>query len=124
MSILAILVIFGVIFLLAFLVESLVEYLFAPVFNNVPALAKWKWLQMYAALIVGVAGAFLYGFDLLFLLGNYLAGEFNVDVPPMFTESIWLGKALTGIAIGRGSAYLHDLVSKYFVKPQSSEAAG
>lgn len=124
MSILAVLVVIGVIFLLSFLVESLVEYLFAPLFNNVPALAKWKWLQMYAALIVGVAGAFLYGFDLLFLLGNYLAGQFSVEVPPMFVASFWLGKALTGIAIGRGSAYLHDLVSKYFVKPKDPGAVG
>ena len=109
MNVLAIL---AVIFLLAFLVESLVEYLFGQVFEHVPALVPWSWCLMYIAAIVGVLGAFIYKFDLLFLLAVYLG------VPLI---SSWFGIALTGLAIGRGSNYLHDIVVKFFDKPIASD---
>lgn len=100
--------ILAVIFLLAFLVESLVEYLFGKVVDNIPALTPYKWGLMYVSAIVGVVGAFIYGFDLLYLLGQFV----GAGIP-----STGFGVALTGLAIGRGANYLHDLVDKYFVKP-------
>lgn len=97
-----------VIFLLAFLVESLVEYLFGAPFENIPAMKPYKWLLMYVAMAVGMVGAFVYRFDLLYLLGAFVGTAIQVTV---------FGILLTGAAIGRGANYLHDLVTRYFVKP-------
>lgn len=105
MTVLAIL---AVIFLLAFLTESLVEYLFGAVVDHIPALIPHKWALMYVAAIVGVIGAYIYSFDLLHLLGEFVGAVIPVHV---------FGILLTGLAIGRGASYLHDLVTKYFVKP-------
>lgn len=100
--------ILGVIFLLAFLVESLVEYLVGQVFDQVSVLTPYKWTLMYISAFVGVLGAIVYKFDLLFLLAQFL--EVSLE------QSIF-GTILTGLAIGRGANYLHDLVTKYFVRP-------
>jgi hypothetical protein len=105
--------ILAVIFILAFLIESLVEYFFGQIFAHLPAIQPFSWLLVYVSAAVGVVGAFLFGFDLLYLLGNYLA----VDWPTLQAPS-WLGITLTGLAIGRGANYLHDLVSKFFIKPK------
>lgn len=96
-----------IIFFMAFLVESLVEYLFGQPFEHIPIVAKYKWLLMYIAAVVGVLGAFMYGLDLLFLLGDYVGIVMPVT---------WFGILLTGLAIGRGSNFIHDLVGKFFVK--------
>jgi hypothetical protein len=100
-----------IIFLLAFLVESLTEYLFGKLFDQVERLKPWRWLLMYIAAGVGVLGCFLYNFDILALLGGYL----YVDGGYYQVQS-WFGMLLTGLAVGRGSNYVHDLVTKFFVK--------
>jgi len=105
---LSVLGVLAIIFLLAFLVESLVEYLFGALFDHVPVLTKFKWCLMYIALIVGIFGAFVYQFDLIFLISKFVG---NTVVITTF------GIILTGAAIGRGANYLHDLVKRYFVKP-------
>ena len=97
-----------IILLLAFLVESLVEYLFGRIFDQVKALTPYRWLLAYIAAAVGIGGCFWYGFDLLYLLGGYL--DAGMAGPPAF------GIALTGLAVGRGSNYVHDLVTRFFVK--------
>jgi hypothetical protein len=99
----------GIILLLAFLVESLVEALFGPAFDKIAILTPWKWCLMYVAMIAGVIGAFVYGFDLLALLSAYL----KVNLP-----STPFGILLTGLAIGRGSNYVHDIVTRFF-KPET-----
>jgi len=105
---LSVLSLLAVIFLLAFLVESLVEFAFGKIFENFPKISKHKWALMYIAMAVGIIGAFVYEFDLLYLLGQFLGVEIPMTV---------FGKVITGAAIGRGSNYIHDLVNKYFVKP-------
>jgi hypothetical protein len=102
MSVLGIL---AVIFLLSFLVEALVEYIFGKLFDHVPALMPYRWCLMYVALAVGVAGAFIYQFDVISLLSIWL--ETPIMVHPF-------GIALTGLGIGRGSNFLHDLIKKFF----------
>lgn len=99
-----------VILLLAFLVETTVEYFFGQACGRIAALQPYQWLLMYVAAAVGVGGAFLYGFDLLYILGNFLGGSEYIPGPS------WLGVLLTGLAIGRGSNFVHDLVSKFFMK--------
>ena len=103
-----VLAILGVIFFAAFLIEALVEYLFGQPFEHFPALKPYQWLLMYVSAAVGVAGAFIYQFDLLSILSSYLGAPLSVT---------WFGVLLTGLAIGRGSNFLHDAVAKFFVKP-------
>lgn len=97
-----------IILFLAFLVESLVEYLFGQIFAHIQEITGYSWLLMYVAAIVGVLSAFMYNFDLIALLGSYIGQEMPVT---------WFGTLLTGLAIGRGSNFIHDLVTKFFVKP-------
>lgn len=110
--------ILAIIFLLAFLVESLVEFFVGKILEHIPAAKPFGWLLVYVSAAVGLIGAFWFGFDLLYLLGNYLA----VDWPTLQAPSN-VGIALTGLAIGRGANYLHDLVATFFVKPKA-EGAG
>jgi hypothetical protein len=102
-----------IILLLAFLVESLTEYLFGKLFDQVVKLKPYRWTLMYIAAVVGVVGCFLYGFDLLALLGGFLPDEGAAQAA---RQASWFGTLLTGLAVGRGSNYIHDLVAKFFVK--------
>jgi hypothetical protein len=104
MSVLAIL---GVIGFFAFLVESLVEYLFGAIAEHVQTVKPYQWLIMYISAGVGLGGAFIYRFDLVYLLGSFLGAD--IQQSPF-------GVALTGLAIGRGANYIHDIVSKFFQK--------
>ena len=91
-----------IIFILAFLIESLVEAVLGTPFDKIEKLKPYKWTLMYIALLAGIIGAFVYRFDLLFILGGYIGARI---------EQTSFGIALTGLAIGRGSNYLHDLVT-------------
>lgn len=97
----------AVIFGMAFLVESLVEAVFGKLFEKIQALVPHSWVIMYIAMGVGVIGAFLYQFDVLALLADF--------VQVQIVHS-WFGVLLTGLAIGRGANYLHEFVSKFFKK--------
>lgn len=98
---------------ISFLIETLVEYLAAPFFNNIQRLTPYKWLQMYIAMAIGLAAAFIYHLDLVNLLSQFLSEVSGVDqIVPITT----FGFIATGAAIGRGSNYLHDLVKKFFAK--------
>jgi hypothetical protein len=107
------LVVLVVTIFISFLIETLVEYLFAPYFNNIQKLTPYKWLQMYIAMAIGLVASFIYQLDLVNLLSRYLSVISGVDqVIPVTT----FGYIVTGAAIGRGSNYLHDLVKKFFAK--------
>jgi len=92
---------------LAFLVETLTEAVVGPIFDKTPALTPHKWAIMYVALVVGVAGALIYKFDLIALLAE------TVNVNPPISPGIF-GMVITGLAIGKGSNYLHQFISKFF----------
>lgn len=94
-----------VIFLLAFLVESMVEYAFGTPLKKLGK-GNLTWLLMYISMAAGVALAFWYHTDLIYLLAQSVGAE---RVP----ES-WVGYILTGMGIGRGANWLHQLVSEYF----------
>lgn len=99
--------IMGVVFLLAFLTESMVEYVFGTLFEKIQKLTPYKWALMYVSAVVGVGLAFYYALDLVSLLAVVL-GE-NIAPSPV-------GFILTGLAIGRGANYLHQVVNTYFPK--------
>ena len=88
-------------FALAFLAESMTEYLFASWVDRIAKLAEAEPLK-YIALLVGVGMAFAYRLDLLALAFP--------EQPPVVW---WVGVLLTGMAIGRGSNYVHAFYSTY-----------
>jgi hypothetical protein len=115
-----VLLVFLVMIFIAYLIETLVEALLGPLFAQVPKLAPWKWTLMYIAIAAGVYAAFLYKFDVVYMLATFLGVEgLKVTI---------FGIVITGLGIGKGSNYLHDLLKKFFVKPTdvttASSAAG
>ncbi len=105
----------GVILLLAFLVEALVEYIFGQLVEHVAVLKPYSWALMYVALAVGVAGAFIYRFDLIYLIGGWL--ESPIEMHPF-------GIVLTGLAIGRGASFIHDIIQRFFASPEPKVIIG
>jgi hypothetical protein len=95
---------FSIIFILAFMVETLTEATVGTIFDKVPRLVPFKWTIMYIAMIVGVVGSFVYNLDIMYFLGIYLKQNIAVTI---------FGKTITGLAIGRGSNFIHDLVVKF-----------
>ena len=95
----------GLIAGMAFLVETLVEALFGKLTSNVPKLSPYKWMIYYIAVAVGIIGAFVYKFDLIFLLAKF--SESPVDKTNF-------GIAMTGVAIGSGASYIHQFISRFF----------
>lgn len=85
---------FGVI-AFAILVEGIVEY-FKLAF---PRFGESKFVVL-ATIALGVAVAILYDCDLLAVMG------FVTPVP-------YVGNALTGILIARGSNYIYDVIGKF-----------
>lgn len=96
-------------FVLAFFVESFVEYLFGRPFNW-PLFAKIKEYKsdvlIYLAAIVGIVLAFYYAIDLFYLALYFL------EVPDVALTN--MGIVLSGLAIGRGANFVHQLMSKWF----------
>ena len=109
MTVVPVLVILTIILLVAFLIETLVEFVFADVFLKIPGAAQWKWTVKYIAISVAIYAAFLYQFDLISLLAQLLEG-------PVIEISTF-GLIVTGVAIGKGSNYLHDVFKRFFLKP-------
>lgn len=88
------------IFFLAMMVEGIVEFFLAPL---VELAAKWvpPFTIRYLAMIVGIAICILYQIDLLAALIGLEA------IHPL------VGFVLSGILMGRGSNYIHDLIGKW-----------
>jgi|GEM_PF-1157430 len=117
----SLLVILLVTLFVSFLIETLVEYLFAPFFDHFEKMTKYKWMQMYIAFAVGIAAAFIYRLDLIYILSAFWA-----QASPAANVALWpvttFGMIITGAAIGRGSNYLHDIFQTFFLKSNPTEA--
>lgn len=94
-----------IVFALTFLVESFVEYVFGTLFDKIPKFAPYKWALMYLAMGAGIGLAFYYTIDLISML-------------PPGTPVTTVGIILSGLAIGRGSNFLHQFVSQFFPAPK------
>lgn len=103
-------------FLLSFLIESGTEYIFGTPMNKISKLAPYTWLLMYVSMGAGIGLCFYYQLDMIALLPTWLA-ELTKE-PAAYTPTP-VGFILSGLAIGRGSNYLHQVMSKFFpVKPE------
>jgi len=95
----------GLILALAFIVQSLTEALFGRVMDHFPVLQAYKWTLVYLAVAVGIVGSFVYQFDFMFLLGRFAGSPVDKTI---------YGIVITGISIGMGASYVHQLISKFF----------
>ena len=104
------LAVLSVILLFSFLVETVVEALVGKPIDEFPNLKKYKpYILTYLAVAVGVYGAFVYQFDLMYILSLQFEPHPSIQMTT-------LGIILSGIAIGMGSSYLHDLFGKFILK--------
>lgn len=93
---------------LAFLVtEGVVEYFAGQLFQHIAKLVPFSWALMYLSAAVGVLLAMYYRLDLVALLSQYL------QIQPAIVID-WPGEVLTGLAIGRGANFVHDLITQFF----------
>ena len=102
-------------FVLAFLAETLTEYFARPFLkydtlpgNEPPSNGQRvvpAFVLRYIAAVVGVAIAFGYRADVLAILGLPAVHPF-------------IGYLVTGLIIGRGANYLHDLVDRWLAPVQ------
>lgn len=93
-------------FMLAFIAEGTTEYLFAEPLTKLTSATWASTATKYISLLVGVALAFGFGLDVL-----------RVVAPGLTPVAPWVGVILTGVLIGRGSNFLNDFVTRFFVKP-------
>lgn len=100
----------GIILFLAVVIESLVEAIFSPIVDNVPALKPYRWLLQYTAVAGGVAAAFIYRLDLVYLAGQFLGKIADTESP---IEMTVFGIIVTGLAVGKGSNYVHQFISRF-----------
>jgi hypothetical protein len=124
-----VLVILGIVLLLAYLVETVTEFVFG-------VLAGWLcaiWPAMQSQLepfkrpfvqtitiFLGIYGAFLLQFDVLHLASvAYMEGLPEGAANRILPITAY-GMTLTGIAIGMGSTYIHQFISKFFPPKQAA----
>lgn len=88
---------------LAFLIESLVEYLIGKPMEKSEKLAPYSWVLQYVAALAGIGLAWAYQTDLIAILTQGAPST--------------VGVVLTGLIIGRGSNFTHDIISKFSQKP-------
>lgn len=107
---------FTLAFLLSFLTESGVEYILGTPLDLIEKLKPFKKIVlMYVALVAGVGLSYYYKVDLIALLPTWLAELTKSSAEYIPTP---VGMILSGLAIGRGSNYLHQVMSQFFpVKP-------
>ena len=103
-----------VILALAFLVETIIEAVFGRLCDQIPQLQPYKWATFYLAIALGIVGAMVYSFDLIYILASYVEVE--------YIKVTLFGKIITGTAIGMGAAYLHQFISIFI--PVKNQAAG
>lgn len=92
--------------ILAVIVEGFVEYFVGLPFQKIPTLNKYSWLLAYVSLVLGEIVAFYFSIDILFLISEYALGSEWLITPG--------GIFITGVCIGRGSNYVHQILSKWF----------
>ena len=93
----------------AWLAESSIEYFLGLPFEKIAALNKYRPALPYLAAVIGIVLALFYKFDLVALLSQFIGQEANASYP---------GIILTGLAISRGSEFLHGIAKRYFLKVQ------
>lgn len=124
-------VIFGIVFVLALVIQTATEFLFGKIegilISIFPGLAGFleeaRLREGLIALVtcgLGILAAFLYDLDLVYFVAELFSVIAEAENP--FAITIF-GTALTGIMIGMGASYLHELIIKPLLR-RSQPSAG
>ena len=98
----------ALILFLAFMVtEGIVEFFVGKPFEKIPKLTPYQWTLMYVSAAFGVGLAIYYKLDLIALLSSYLKMD-----PVILSGPV--GQVLTGLSIGRGASFIHQIMDKFF----------
>lgn len=111
----------GIIIVLANILESLVEAIFGMWIDFFPVMKPYKTPTLKTiAWLLGVGVAFGFQLDLM----GYIAATIASVTGQGFTISApsWLLYLLTGLTMGQGSSYIHQLLDR--IAPQSSDRLG
>jgi len=94
----------------AFVVEAVVEYLAASWLKLVITNSEWRAVAMrWTGGGVGIFFCAIWGIDLM----SAVVGAFGFQ-PLQPGPAFWFGTVITGLMIGRGANWLHDLAKKWF----------
>lgn len=91
----------GILFLAVFC-EGSIEFFYAEVIKLLGELTLKEFLKKFSARYVAL------------LLGLLLAFGFEINIPGLLglaAVQAWVGIAVTGVVIGRGANYIHDVLS-------------
>jgi hypothetical protein len=120
MSLLSVMSLLLVLVFLAYLIETLLEALLSKVLRERwSGWSQWSWLMFVPAVGLGVYAAILYRLDFLFLLGSFLEQvlfDLTGQEQPLGLPQTVFGYVITGVGVGMGSTYVHDLIGRYFKK--------
>ena len=95
---------------IAFIVEAVVEYLAASWLKLVITSSEWRAVVLrWAGGVVGIFFCAIWGIDLMSAIVSAFGFE-ALQPRPAF----WFGIVITGLMIGRGANWLHDLAIKWF----------
>lgn len=115
-------VMIGVVLFLALFIQTPTEFLFdrvegilVTVFPGLAVILEKPRLRKGIISLVtvglGIFAAFLYQLDVIFLVSEIFAIIAAVNGPTIIRVT-WFGLILTGVTIGMGSSYLHDILLK------------
>lgn len=110
-------VVLGLILILAFILETLVEAIFGMWIDYIavpfPVLKQYKTpILKTLAWVLGVALAFGFKLDLIGYLSEIISNILEEDY--IVTAQPWLLYTITGLAMGQGSSFLHQIMDKFF----------
>jgi hypothetical protein len=95
-----------VLLFLAFIAtKGTVQYLLGTLFEKIEKLKPYSWLLAYASAGVGIALCWYYDMDALADL---------ISACGYPTAHSTIGNILTGILVGQGASFVHDMWKKYF----------
>ena len=94
----------------AFVIEAIVEYLAASWLKLVIKSAEWRAVALrWTAGAIGIFFCSIWGVDLM----SAVVSAFGFE--PLHTQTaFWFGIVMTGLMIGRGANWLHDLAKQWF----------
>lgn len=113
-------IIFGIVLVLALVIQTSTEFLFGKIegllVSIFPGLATFlekpklrEGIISFFTVGLGIWAAFLYQLDLVFLIAELFGAVTEAQNPFVMTV---FGTVLTGIMMGIGASYLHDLLIK------------
>jgi len=122
----SVMVLLGVSFVMSWLIETLTEAILGNWADYVVERVEWideemkvRLLQLVPLALGVYSVGFLYQFDFISWLSVTLsatAETFKISAPVVIAVTPY-GRIVSGLAVGQGSHYMHELIGKFLKKP-------